>query len=220
MLQIIILVTLAVVGVLGSLFLDHYMSYAPEWLWRVLVCLYIVLVLFVAVTSRLIYPYLRDYRQHPLLSTILVAIIAAALAGSVWGIWVIGFPSEKRDVDTAELAKTTTLQEAMIIDEFRGISGHNANKSEMLALISTRYKDDPTSIFKLSEESELNDLIQRGILDHTKKIATKSVDVPEFPGRPAFVVSNVFITQKGKNLAKDLLYVRSHPDLHVFRPHE
>jgi hypothetical protein len=60
-------------------------------------------------------------------------------------------------------------------------------------------------------------------------IATKPLNAPpeaRYPlsghpvGKDAEIINNVFLTQKGKSLAEDLLYIRSHTELNVFRPQE
>jgi hypothetical protein len=122
--------------------------------------------------------------------------------------------------DTAELANTTRYQEAVIIDAYHHIAGAE-RKGEVYALYEKIMRlDNPfPSMQKLSETSEIEDLIKRGILQQNRRLADKQV-APLQGATRTVVVGNVHLTRKGTSLARDLLYVREHPEIDLFRPIE
>src|SRR6266404_6417408 len=92
---------IAVFGALVTLIAEHYLTTVPERIWRYLALSCILIGLGISGLSSLLYPYLRDYHQHPVISTLLISCAAAVIAGSVWCLAVVGLPTPSRDVDTA-----------------------------------------------------------------------------------------------------------------------
>lgn len=143
----------------------------------------------------------------------MITMSAVGILGlNLWGLalWL-----DTRDVDTAELANTTKAQEAFIMDTYSEVTQFNYKQGEVMTLLTHLIADGrKTPLW----QDEMQDLINRGILMQTK-VATKQVVHPN-SAAIGERISNVFLTPKGKSLAKDILYIRSHPQLSISRPKE
>jgi hypothetical protein len=121
-------------------------------------------------------------------------------------------PPEK--IDEVELADTTTLQEAIIMDLYKYTAEEIVfeHKGELFALLGK----DTNKIMEF--ESAIADLIRRGIIRHVKL----GQRIAEYEGlsNDAKVINNIMLTEKGKKLAKDVEYSRMHPELNLIRPIE
>ncbi len=126
------------------------------------------------------------------------------------------------NIDEVELAKTTKLQEAFLIDFAKydpekayKLSKKN-NSDELMKYLNQgemgKIIQDPN--FNPSNFSrDLQDLVDRGIFEKTK-MSKKELD------GGAYVSSNAYLTSKGKKLVQDLMYIRNHPGIKVSRPVE
>jgi hypothetical protein len=112
-----------------------------------------------------------------------------------------------RDLNTAELAITTKCQEAIVINKYRDtIFGKDAEPEDCPSYVGEHYE-----------------LIQRGIIQCSRRFASKPLSRSNIPpgappGDKFEQFSQCFLTQKGKHLAEDLLYLREHPKIKVSRP--
>jgi hypothetical protein len=102
------------------------------------------------------------------------------------------------------------------MDTYNEVSADNYKEGEVYTMMTRLLAADPTHARPWP--GEIEDLIERGILAHTKD-AVKNIAHPT-SGKIGIRMSNVFLTEKGKSLAKDILYVRSHPELNISRPKE
>jgi hypothetical protein len=115
-----------------------------------------------------------------------------------------------RDLDTAELAITTKCQEAIIINKYKN---------------RTIFSKDLESTDYPNYLGDFHELIQRGIIQYNPRFASRPLSEserpPDAPAEDQFEqFSQCFITQNGKRLAEDLLYLREHPEISVSRPME
>ena len=114
------------------------------------------------------------------------------------------------DLDTAELANTTKCQEAIIINKYKN---------------RTIFSKDLESTDCQNYLGDFHDLVQRGIIQKISRFTSRTLDRSEVPpgyqpGDQFEQFGNCVLTQKGKHLAEDLLYLREHPKSKVSRPME
>lgn len=133
--------------------------------------------------------------------------------------WYCLWTNYTREINKAEVADTTKFQEAFIIDMYNDISASTYRKGEVFTMMTTRYADDPSSLLTgFDFQGEIGDLVARGVVAKTK-VAQKKVVIPDLK-KVGVQLNNVFLTKKGEELAKDLIYIRLHPKLNVSRPQE
>src|SRR5947207_3750377 len=87
-------------GTLGPLVLEHFMSAAPEWTWRTLSFFSLALAILFVTTSNVLFPYLRDYESHRLVSTTIISVAGAILIGGAWWFFFAWSPSQSKEVTT------------------------------------------------------------------------------------------------------------------------
>lgn len=83
-----------ILGAIVPMLLEHFMGAAPEWMWRTLSFLSLLLAVVFIGSSNVIAPYLRDYPSHPVVSTVLISLAAAVLAGGAWWFFFAWAPSK------------------------------------------------------------------------------------------------------------------------------
>ncbi len=158
-------------------------------------------------------------RSHPR-----IWVVLGIMALILFGFW--SYKTTFRVINYNEVRNTTRLQEAIIIDLYRNKEKPSIprfNQGEMTAYYEELFKAisaNPENTFKLLDELDLNkeikDLLDRKLI-YTQKVT--EVYVKPAPGhRWAKLVSNTFLTPSGEELAKDLLYLRSHTDKTIPRP--
>ena len=77
----------ALLGILGPVathYLDRYMGAAPDWVNRVLQFTCVAAGIAIVLLSEHIWPYVRDMRQHGVISTAIVGIGSGALCAAAW----------------------------------------------------------------------------------------------------------------------------------------
>jgi hypothetical protein len=92
---IILAVLVCVVGTLATLILERLMTNAQEWIWRLAYSIVALGALLILLLTDPTFGWLRDFRNHPFVSTAAVAISAGLLCAVVWCFWIIGFPTSK-----------------------------------------------------------------------------------------------------------------------------
>ena len=84
---LIIGVLVAVFGPFATHYLDRYMSGAPDWVNRVLQLGCVVARVVIVVLSEHVWPYVRDMRQHGVISTAIVSGSSGVVVGAAW--WLL-----------------------------------------------------------------------------------------------------------------------------------
>ncbi|MBI5093426.1 MAG: hypothetical protein HZB26_13420 [Candidatus Hydrogenedentes bacterium] len=134
---------------------------------------------------------------------------------------------EKRDIDVAELAKTTKFQEAYIMDWYHNPDGGPTMSSEVIELTLSQYqKNNFAYIYaddrKKERENLFPELLERKLIEPVAPPGRK-VKVPDLvsggPPEQGQPIAHAVLTEKGKRLAQDIEYVRKH-NLEVTRPIE
>ena len=98
---------------------ERMMDAAPEPMWRIVLCLFALSAIAFVVLSDPVYLKLTKPAQHPWLSTAIVAIVSAAVAGSVW--WF--FVTTTTEPEQAAIVPTppATIREGLNVGEIRFI---------------------------------------------------------------------------------------------------
>ncbi len=87
-------------GFLATAAGERYLSeYAPEWFWRMAYGLVVAGGVSYALFNDPCYGYLKEFREHVALSTIIVATSVGIMAATIWVFGIIGFPSSKDYMD-------------------------------------------------------------------------------------------------------------------------
>ena len=128
-----------------------------------------------------------------------------------------------RELNLAELANTTKLQEAILIDSYRfaqkppvdPVNEWNTRTSEVSKLIDPILQDYTRigEILSLDFGSAFDDLLKRDMYSLGKLAELQVTERTK-------VVGNTFLSVRGTELAKDLIYLRAHPEIKVPRPIE
>jgi hypothetical protein len=84
---------LFLLSVLVPLLADRFMTSAPEWLWRVSVPITAVISLVILWVTEPVRLYLQNFREHVIVSTIIVVGSFGLIVATVWVFLIIGFPS-------------------------------------------------------------------------------------------------------------------------------
>lgn len=81
-----------VVGTLATLVLDHYMSSAPESVWRWMFCVVIIGGAIIAIFTEPLSSYLKDRFSHPLISTLIIGLFVGVSGAAIWLFLLVRFP--------------------------------------------------------------------------------------------------------------------------------
>src|ERR1700731_4829806 len=101
-------------GAILTLVLERVVKNAPELVWRLMYVGVFVVPVVIVVLSDPSYRYLAEFRKYAFASTLIVAVAAAIVTGTIWLFGIIGFPSSKSFLAEAKHDEKTAQPQSSV----------------------------------------------------------------------------------------------------------